>query len=208
MAISDLMWWQWVIFLVPALMLLVGLPIWYLWLGRRPRIPKGQRWTSGRGGYFVTLVWHPDMYRPGDKAWADAAKDASWVVARLWKADGRELDRDMARVLLHVVPSDLFDESPYPNIRDAAAYATYTGAPVGAGIPMIVVRGEPDVLEEILRTGEPVIHELLHLWLGETSEPDKDRNHDAQGVWGEKQLQGRIRQVFARMLSGQPRHLV
>lgn len=200
MDIADLQWWGWLLLIVVGLSLFVVMPIWLFWIGRRPKIPDGVRYESRWGGYGVTCVFQTEdgeNVESSRKRIAKCCARALWATSQAWSRAGRALDSDMEQIVVLIRPPALFESSPFPSIRKAAAFAVYTGAGVGAGWPMVVVRAEPRILAQIMSRGEPVIHECIHLYLGETSEPDKDRNHDAPGAWGEGGIQGRAQSFFS-----------
>jgi len=193
--LSDLTWWQWVIFLVPTAMLLIALPLWLLWLGRRPTIPDGTRYTMKRGPYTIDVVFS-DTTAPGiNKVGASPARTkaeeliahtcaaAVWAAGSSWAKQINSNVSVLHHVVVRFVPEAVFLASPFPSIQTAAAYLAYTGAPVGAGIPAAVVLCSKDIIDDLMLRGEPVIHEMLHALLGEFSEPDKDRDHSHHEAW-------------------------
>ena len=182
--IHELVWWQWLVFLVPTVLLLVVMPLWFFWLGRFPKIPKGTRVDESFGPMRVHVVWHPGGLlggAPNRALVAKACMAAVRVTKQTWKAMEKDDGHILDRILIYFQPGYEFEQSKLTDIRTAAAYATWSGAHVGSGIPMAVIRTE--YVTKIVRMGEPVIHEMLHVLLDEFSEIGGDREHSHPRAW-------------------------
>jgi len=189
MDISDLEWWHWVIFAVPTLLLFVFVPVYVLWLGPKPRIPKGTRIDKRIGRILVHVVWHPDGVMPG-RSNREAVAYACAQAVRCTRMAWVMLDKDDADIIDEVVvwfqPGSVFSKP------GAAAYATWSRSyGIGRGVPMAVIRTE--YCDEVIKRGEPVIHEMLHAL------HDYDARHKAKDVWavhGDGAAQAIARRAF------------
>jgi len=208
--IGDLTWWQWIIFLAPVALLIFA-ALWLLWLGRRPTFPKGTRLTESRGRFEVHTVSqytdnHPNVSL---KELAHVCALAVWATGTAWtrKING-EAWEEIKEVCVYFVDDAYFEAQPWTQIQTAAAFLVNTGASVGAGLPMAVIRAS--LVNEVLKTGEPVIHEMCHGLLRHYTKPDRDREHTDPAVWtapgGKEAAQSVARVMFKeyRMFKSSP----
>lgn len=178
-SIGSLPWYGWAILIIAVVGLLAA-AIWLLWLGRRPNIPSGFRKSVKRGKYNVITVIQYKDHGPLDKI-SVACALAVWATGRAWSAVKKSPDSEIEHVCVYFTDDDLFEGHKFKSLKKAAAFLVHTGASVGNGIPMAVIRSS--IVPEVLETSEPVIHEMLHALLGESSEADKDRDHSDPVVW-------------------------
>ena len=177
--IGDLPAYGWAILIV-VVMALAASATWLLWRGREPHIPNGFSHTASRGRYKITTVIQYRDHGDLEKI-SHACALAVWAAGRAWAAVKKSPDDEIEHVCVYFTDDDLFEQHRFRELRKAVAFLVYTGANVGAGIPMAVIRAS--IVPEVLATGEPVIHEMLHALLGQSSEPDKDRDHSDAAVW-------------------------
>lgn len=95
-----------------------------------------------------------------------------------------------------------FEASAWKSVKDAAAFLlTVQNVNGSRTMPMIVVR--PRYFDEVLDSGEPIIHEMCHALLQEFSKVGLDRDHGATGIWaqhGPGTRQETARQLFQTFL--------
>lgn len=170
-----------------------------LLIGMRPRIPPGRRFSSTspatRGKVHVVVDPAVGAAVPPDLHYALLpACHAAWLaVVRAWPRAYDPLELPDEIVVLFLA-DEWFDAG---HLRGYAAFQDWTGAFVGKGAPMLVVRAS--LAREVEATGEPVIHELLHLARGENL-GDVDRGHQDPRVWKAIEGSGRSAQSRAREL--------
>lgn len=172
MTTDEMEWFHWLILIVPCLMLVFA-GVWFAWLGRKPIFPKGRTVTERRGGYVVHFIDQTGLEKLNVATFAQNCSIAVWATGKV--ARRMEMDSDKVKevVVLLKDPYAYDRAQPIPS----AAYLTSTGASVGAGLPMAVIKGTEDYIAGVRRRGEPVIHEMVHLILGEVSIEGVDRDH-------------------------------
>ena len=177
----------------------IGAALWFLWLGRIPTWPSGERIKVKYRGTTVHMVVHaPSTFLPAGQyqATAEACARAVQMTRIAWLA--AQLPHHAVSTICVWFPTDeRFDQ--WPGIKPTdAAFLAGTGANVGSGIPMVVIR--PKYAANIIVKGEPVIHEVTHALLGDYSEPDKDRDHSHSQAWvansGDTSLQAMAQRYF------------
>lgn len=193
---------EWVITILTISAFAAGI-IGYLF-SRRPKLPDGVHYEGYLDGCAVDVVYGrgvkvPDNALPEGIGPRSIAAHCATAVAATRLAVPREAREPFDRVCVHFVTNERFEAFPYANLVNAAAFLIETGG--GKPIPMAVIRERH--LEEVLKTGEPVIHEMLHMALGAYTEPDKDRDHSHILAWranaGEESWQWDAQERFSRM---------
>lgn len=196
MPIDDIGLVGWVLLGAVFLSAVFGV-LWFAWLGRRPSFPQGTRYDAKRTNVYVTVVFHPKFIGTPVKRNKIAGRcaHAVWAVQAAFRH--LEINASVLDRVCVLFASDVWMDGNRWS-RDVAAYAIWTGASVGRGIPMAVVR--ESFAKEVFTTGEPVIHEMIHTVLGET-ETGVDRIHE-HFAWyqnsGDDGVQGRARQLVGR----------
>lgn len=197
--ISDLTWWQWIVFLTP-IVLLVSAALWILVFGRRPRYPEGNRITRRRGRYTVQIVCSDRSINEDTmNELGNSCAIAVWSTGTKWKEIlGVEALTEISEVCIYFADDAYFESQPFKSTQKSAAFLVNTGAHIGVGIPMAVVR--QSLIGEVVKTGEPIIHEMLHACSREFTTPESNRAHSDKRIWiaagGESPVQFRARKLF------------
>lgn len=193
---DSLPWYGWVILGIVLIAIIAGI-LWFTWLGRFPRLPSGRRSAFESDGRMTTVVAQPGTELVLINGLAVSCGQAVRAAATAWEYTFKKSPDVISNVVIYFTTDRYFDQQQYQEIRNAAAYLVYTGARVGAGVPMAVIRER--YAAEVASTGEPVIHEMIHAMLGDFSEPDKDRDHSNKSAWatfGDDTVQARARKLF------------
>jgi len=168
----------------------VAFGIWAITFGRRLRFPKGKRVTIEGGIVTVHVVG-----AVGELV-AQTAADAVKAAWSAWKQDRGTPPYNEFCVLF--LPDDQYDELDEQWGRKTAAHLGRVTRAIGTGIPCPVIRMSKS--GEVARTGEPVIHEMMHALLQEFSSKGANRDHKTEGVWAEvshkKSVQFKAREWF------------
>ena len=195
--LATLPWEGWLVLLL-TLLAFAGMGVWLAFFARRPHFPRGRKYTEKYLGHEATTVIHPKVGISGVGV-AKACAVAVWASAASWEENvGRTgATKAIRRVCVYVTNDVYFDAHPYRDLKNAAAFLISARASIGDGIPMAVIREK--YVDQILETGEPVIHEMMHALLGVYTEPDKDRDHSNKSVWTAHrgQVQTRARELYA-----------
>lgn len=184
MEFSDLSVWKQIMAGSVMFALLVALPLWLFWLGRFPRIPAGRRYPCRTGRYKVDVVFTGTVL-DGEQAIAKRCADAVWSIGTAWIRHHTSQDSSaIHHVVVQFLPDSAFSGAATKDIRNANAYLTVTGANIGPGVPMAVMRANSAVLDAIAVRGDPVIHECIHALLSDTTEHGVDMDHEEGWAWG------------------------
>jgi hypothetical protein len=185
MAIDELQLHHWIILIVSG-GILFFIASWIAWLGRFPRFPKGEHFEAR---YSSDRTVHVIFQTPGIRGARESAWPGPKAVARACAVAVDCIIEEMGAhhavddVCIYFVTGARFEAYPYTGLNKAAAFLIDTGASVGSGIPMAVIRER--CIEQVVNTGEPVIHEMLHLILGETTKEGVDRGHTGASLEAE-----------------------
>jgi hypothetical protein len=178
----------------------VGMLVWALVWGRKPRIPDGHRYEAKHAGNKAILVVDKDVESIKNtdgkvNGWlVDGAiyKASSLVEKAAVAMQATELafkekgiaKADVDEVIIYFQTDKNF-ETGGPSwwaawSKGAAAYSTTAGAAIGPGLPMAVIRSKH--MKALEERGQPVIHELVHI-LNKEAGHGYQHAHDDADLW-------------------------
>lgn len=182
-----------------ALLVVVGLcfvaaAVWVGYWWNRPVYPVARKRFEFRLGTWDLLVFSNEIDRE-DAVQISEAVDATiqaWI-SRFGEIkdgiDGRRM------IVVRVETQEWFEAR---NKFNMAAFLSHVGFRWhGWFYPMLVIRA--DYMESVKRTGEPVIHEMIHA-LQQDERDDVDREHTDPEIWkaagGKDSLQVQARSLY------------
>jgi len=159
---------------------------------KKPMFPKGERESFKLFGIRVHLILDDVIEPYSSTLLGDCAKAAN-ALNMAWR--GRERKGNIKEIVVVFQSPNRFKYmgKAAPNI---AAYLTTCSFRIGKGyLPMVYI--QDNFIEEVKRTGEPLIHELCHELLGEHAIDGKGHNEkDVWAVFGEDTIQKRAQKNF------------
>lgn len=177
--LTDLLWYHWVLVGAVALLLTAGPILLYL-LSQTIAFPDDSEFAelsgllgTGKGTVFIGGEGNDDGLTV-------AAARAYHAAVHAADPDVQEKADDLD-VCIWFAPEKAFKQHKNPNFRGAAAFNTSTGGLLSRRIPLIVIH--PDFREEVLASGEPVIHEALHVLRKYAGDGRGDPAHKTKGQW-------------------------
>jgi hypothetical protein len=187
---------KWVTLGLTVVGILGGLA-WLLYFGRKVRLPEGRSFRRRTKHVAVDIVFWP-RFAGMPEVMVRKTMDAIRATLGAWEAAGRSYDVD--HVVVFYEDSDQFDRNPQS--KTWAAYVGRARQSVGAAPPMLIVRDTHS--NEVERTGEPVIHEMLHVLEGGDG---YDYDHQDREIWkahGKKTIQAEAGRRFVRITTIPP----
>lgn len=174
---------HWVV-LILALLGIGFMVLWFAWLGRtRWRWPEGVRHDLTYKGFDVHVIVPKVL--TGGRELAQACAQAVVASARGWAdaGNGSDAGDKLSEVAVWFAPAKVFDTDPYLASVNAAAYLGTVQRAVGGGMPCAVIRDDLELFAQVRKTGEPVIHEMLHCLAGQFTDWKGNRDHGDARVW-------------------------
>lgn len=156
---------QWIL-LISAVVLLVVPAIVVIWDNMRQKYPVGKRKSKGNKRCRVNLIIHPDVLGIARGPLLKACYNAVVAVNMSQQEVSSKLVK-LTKFNVYIVPREFIP-------ANSAAYIMEMYE-----IPTAVT--SPDYVEEIIETGEPVIHEACHASLDDYIGDENDHKHET--IW-------------------------
>lgn len=194
-----------VVILIVSTIVMLGMLVFLIVKQMRWPWPEGNREDATVSGHTAHTFVEKDIILAGvdQKRFAKECALAAYATARAWDQNPEEGD-PVARIRLKRIVVKVVKSLGIPGA--AATQGTLDRKFGRESMPTVTM--EAAFVAELLKTGEPVIHELLHDLLGRSHREvfARDMLHEEPNVWhaksGDASIQGQARDVFSTIKVG------
>lgn len=166
------------IILIVTIVAFAAMVVFMLATGFNNQWPDGARFVVTRAGTKLTLIVDPAV-DPGDLTWMDVARDfsrAQWATSLAAQAAKKADEKALQEIAVLLMEDAEYEARTHPAIKNSGAHQVWVGRRIGHGPILVVMRRK--LVDHARKTGEPIIHELIHAAGG-------DRNHQDASWWTE-----------------------